>query len=225
MTLDTTIGRWLSEDPEGFRPADANLYRYAGNDPTNLVDPTGLAGEPPDLIERVPNTNGEVEVAVKDSKIDAGDVKGTVRVYTGTTIKVSYKSGKSRTVGDQIWMEFDADQGSSTKDVHWVQFIYSFSRNTLVGQDVYSVGPVDLPSGKTKYVRYGADNVCLDAEDYSKGPFGDSYVYSGFHGDSQVVMFDRPGMDHLRGLRRRRGSRRLPLDSGQDWLPHAVEAH
>lgn len=26
----------------GFRPGDANLYRYVGNNPTNLTDPTGL---------------------------------------------------------------------------------------------------------------------------------------------------------------------------------------
>jgi hypothetical protein len=42
MTYDPTIGRWTTEDPIGFRAADANLYRYVGNDPTNRTDPSGL---------------------------------------------------------------------------------------------------------------------------------------------------------------------------------------
>jgi RHS repeat-associated protein len=43
---DPATGRWLEQDPIGFGAGDANLYRYAGNDPTNLADPTGLDGEP-----------------------------------------------------------------------------------------------------------------------------------------------------------------------------------
>ena len=39
---DPQIGRWLSEDPIGFKASDANLYRYVGNSPTNSVDPSGL---------------------------------------------------------------------------------------------------------------------------------------------------------------------------------------
>jgi RHS repeat-associated protein len=35
-------GRFLSEDPLGFAAGDANLYRYVGNNPINLVDPYGL---------------------------------------------------------------------------------------------------------------------------------------------------------------------------------------
>lgn len=35
-------GRFLSEDPISFAGADANLYRYVGNSPTNYLDPYGL---------------------------------------------------------------------------------------------------------------------------------------------------------------------------------------
>jgi RHS repeat-associated protein len=38
---DPKIGRFLSEDPIGFQ-AGPNLYTYVSNNPTNLVDPTGL---------------------------------------------------------------------------------------------------------------------------------------------------------------------------------------
>jgi RHS repeat-associated protein len=40
---DPATGRWTSKDPLGFAAGDANLYAYAGNDPVNWLDPTGLA--------------------------------------------------------------------------------------------------------------------------------------------------------------------------------------
>jgi len=39
---DPSLGRFLSQDPIGFRGGDANLYRYTFNGPTNATDPTGL---------------------------------------------------------------------------------------------------------------------------------------------------------------------------------------
>jgi hypothetical protein len=41
---DPKVGRWLSEDPLGFRAGDTNLSRYVSNNPVNMVDPSGLAG-------------------------------------------------------------------------------------------------------------------------------------------------------------------------------------
>ena len=35
-------GTFLSQDPLGFDAGDGNLYRYVGNGPTDLVDPSGL---------------------------------------------------------------------------------------------------------------------------------------------------------------------------------------
>ncbi len=40
---DPNLGKWISQDPIGFAGGDANLYRYAGNGPTNAKDPFGLA--------------------------------------------------------------------------------------------------------------------------------------------------------------------------------------
>ena len=40
--LRTDLGRWMSRDPIGFYGGDWNLYRYAGNDPVQRVDPDGL---------------------------------------------------------------------------------------------------------------------------------------------------------------------------------------
>ncbi|MCA9202349.1 MAG: RHS repeat-associated core domain-containing protein, partial [Planctomycetales bacterium] len=40
--LDSTVGRWLSEDPIGFAADDANLNRYVSNMPLTGTDPDGL---------------------------------------------------------------------------------------------------------------------------------------------------------------------------------------
>src|SRR5262249_92248 len=39
---DPVIGRWIVEDPIGFKGGDTNLYRYVGNAPANSTDPFGL---------------------------------------------------------------------------------------------------------------------------------------------------------------------------------------
>ncbi|MCE9534651.1 MAG: hypothetical protein K8T89_26550, partial [Planctomycetes bacterium] len=39
---DATVGRWISNDPTGFKAGDSNLYRYVNNAPTNRADPSGL---------------------------------------------------------------------------------------------------------------------------------------------------------------------------------------
>ena len=46
---DASNGRFISEDPLGFRAGDANLSRYVGNSPTNFVDPSGLQCRSQDL--------------------------------------------------------------------------------------------------------------------------------------------------------------------------------
>ncbi|MGQ0680518.1 MAG: RHS repeat-associated core domain-containing protein, partial [Actinomycetota bacterium] len=40
---DPVIGRWTQPDPSGM---DANSYAYAGSNPANFVDPSGLASDP-----------------------------------------------------------------------------------------------------------------------------------------------------------------------------------
>ena len=39
--FDPSIGRFISNHPMGFSAGDVNLYRYVGNRPTGLVDPSG----------------------------------------------------------------------------------------------------------------------------------------------------------------------------------------
>jgi RHS repeat-associated protein len=41
---DQASGKFVSKDPMGFGAGDADLSRFAGNDPTDVVDPSGLDG-------------------------------------------------------------------------------------------------------------------------------------------------------------------------------------
>jgi RHS repeat-associated protein len=41
---DSSVGRFISEDPIGFSAGDSNLTRYVGNSPTNFTDPSGNVG-------------------------------------------------------------------------------------------------------------------------------------------------------------------------------------
>lgn len=41
LMLNAGVGRFISEDPLGFRAGDTNLYRYVGNKTTSYVDPYG----------------------------------------------------------------------------------------------------------------------------------------------------------------------------------------
>ncbi|MCI0361774.1 MAG: hypothetical protein L0211_25085, partial [Planctomycetaceae bacterium] len=43
---DTTVGRWLTEDPIGFRGDQGNLSRYGENSPDQHTDPVGLWAPP-----------------------------------------------------------------------------------------------------------------------------------------------------------------------------------
>lgn len=43
---DPATGRWLSQDPDGFLARDANLTRYASNNPLTMADRPGLSSIP-----------------------------------------------------------------------------------------------------------------------------------------------------------------------------------
>jgi hypothetical protein len=46
---DSTLGRWTQQDPVGGSLGDlnsANRYTYAGDDPVNMVDPSGAISGP-----------------------------------------------------------------------------------------------------------------------------------------------------------------------------------
>jgi hypothetical protein len=68
-------------DPLGFAAGDANLYRYVGNDPTGMVDPSGL--EPPDKTTVVGISTGVVTQVTKQPSNPPVTLPGTGKPMDG----------------------------------------------------------------------------------------------------------------------------------------------
>ena len=64
---DAQTGRWTAKDPIGFRGGQTNLYVYAGADPINLTDPSGLScGGIPDWLKNLLGALGDALLAPLD---------------------------------------------------------------------------------------------------------------------------------------------------------------
>ncbi len=91
-----TLGRWIQNDPIEFEAGDPNLYRFVGNSPTNMTDPSGLA----------PNQAGTTDPS-----------------HILKAIKAKMKQGKSK---EEILREISDEHGSNmdryfyTKKYGWV---------------------------------------------------------------------------------------------------------
>ncbi len=50
---DPSVGKFVTQDPTGFAAGDTNLYRYADNNPANIIDPDGLQKTAPRPKEQI----------------------------------------------------------------------------------------------------------------------------------------------------------------------------
>jgi RHS repeat-associated protein len=94
-----TDGRWISEDPLGFRAGDANAYRYVHNRPLSVSDPTGESSRDWYWVQgNVIDTDGrgvgyiDVVISVTGTMANELMVSRAVKLYSGTTdAKGAYK--------------------------------------------------------------------------------------------------------------------------------------
>jgi len=63
---DSSLGVWSKVDPVSSEPP----YQYVGNNPINLVDPTGMAAEPKLKVRRMPHNQFVIGDAANDHILD-----------------------------------------------------------------------------------------------------------------------------------------------------------
>jgi RHS repeat-associated protein len=80
---DPRLGRFTAMDPIGLGGGDANLYRYALNSPTHLVDPSGLA-------------KCALSQEEADARWDKEFSTFTPEEYAKALKKIGYEAGKGR---------------------------------------------------------------------------------------------------------------------------------
>jgi len=104
---DPIVGRWLTEDPvqdQYFNPLSLNFYAYVQNNPTSLLDPSGLETCDQSCLEEL---NRQRQEAAKSAlKLDPKDPVRLYKEYLGI----------SRAVGHDVAMELLPDLVSSSSN-------------------------------------------------------------------------------------------------------------
>ena len=181
---DSTMGRWISQDPLQFNAGDSNLYRYVNNAPTNATDPSGL------MTATAENEiKGPIEVQSTDKKISAkvwldASLKATLPDAAGVVGDPVLK--KERFVG--VWMVFqDADKNVAPPGIAggvraWAAFKYYQQSSTT--------GTYALPEAKLKVWQNEFNKIYLtNKTDYKD--FAGLLVPDGDHGAGDTMTLDR----------------------------------
>jgi RHS repeat-associated protein len=113
---DSSVGRWISEDPTGLRP-DVNPYRYVGNSSTNHTDPTGL--------QAAGNQNGGSDSAENDisevKEFAFGDIKVQIAADASPTENLNLPPSKQIPPIINITV-IAADSKAMTGNRWWISF-------------------------------------------------------------------------------------------------------
>ncbi len=122
--FDPNLGRWMQNDPIGFDGGDVNLYGYEGENPINLLDPSGLQavqvgpepriieegiGEPPDYRKMLPPSvvRSENKKVYKNTAPRWDQVNFGVRSGQPLQTKVLFKDQKSSTPDGSVVEEVE----------------------------------------------------------------------------------------------------------------------
>lgn len=90
---DPSIGRFISEDPIGFKGSGTNFYAYVNNDPIDLSDPFGLCPKKDCLLNAL-KKNG-VALGLDALGVGAGFLPGGDFVVAGLGVAATVNSATS----------------------------------------------------------------------------------------------------------------------------------
>jgi hypothetical protein len=201
--LLTTTGQWMQEDPKTFDAGDSNLRRYVEDDPTNMVDPSGLA--PNEVTEwqfGKPSEKDALKTPVVAFTNDKGEKgEGTIVVETDGDWK--YKdSGKVVSKGIRISV---TSKAALPKDTHWIQFasvLIADKDNKLITSNLGSEvdGYISVKrEGKVVYVKNGVEGRVVDSGSLTNVYYDSAAAHRGAGGENELSIFDHPrfGVDDV----------------------------
>jgi hypothetical protein len=119
-TLLSTKGWLLQEAPIGFEAGDGDLFRYVGNDPSSLTDPTGMAPnvEPTQVY---PPKAGDYGAFIWPIVWDLKGAKGDGVILQKIDVDFEIRKEAKGNVGPAPWGSFLIGKVGSDKWHHWYE--------------------------------------------------------------------------------------------------------
>jgi hypothetical protein len=135
---DPHVGRWISEDPDGFGASDVNLYRYVINGPLDAVDPSGTV---PDIIPKTKSKRRDY--VLFDTQSDHWPVHPPANVALGKVIYAKYIQFNTDGAFQDAWV--NQPNRIPPGEVGWIVPIYPgrtlfWQLVALAGEYVYAGG-------------------------------------------------------------------------------------
>src|SRR5262249_50746993 len=185
-----TDGRWISEDPLGFRAGDTDLYRYVQNEPTVATDSSGLSiDRTPRLeYEQVPVAPADINNVIITPGIPAGWERRACGVTAATNVEV---------IARGWWNGPYGNHGAGKMIVHAMYFPQKATRFTLFLKTTMPGQPTRY-RGSAKWLNWKG-NTILEIDPAPRGaksetkddywipaPSGDDVVVATFVPDIEV---------------------------------------
>jgi RHS repeat-associated protein len=177
---DPVLGRFMSEDPTGFRGGDINLYGYVWNNPNGFSDPLGFSGWGVNAANRI---RRGVQVYRSLGLPDVSMGPGGVPDFSG--------SGPLSATGTALWLADLLTIGRDTGLALACDNLPDFRRFELISQDVVRAGELFLMLSGPAAGRFGGATIAADER------AGASLRTRFIAGDDGVIHDLKPTLDRI----------------------------